>query len=1458
MAKETISFIHDITDELITVKNVLLGGRKHAKLVHLSKPNTISHPVPEGYRLDFTKTGLATFRPKKQYFECDEISVYKEYESPVITGMEPEPILKKKLRELERVTTYEYPNYNFDGRFSETLTWRKINYGEPLEFLMSMGSYQSFCNLSQPEEEFNDEPAFVFYVTYVDDFLPSQDTLLSFGADTEDEAIKLYKLKQARRANRLQTKIPSRYENFSQLMVEQIIGTAGREFVELIRDITRSGPACLIVCPKSNIKLNVIVNVLEPIFYKTPLEIYVGDGQPLMNTKLHDIEIKPSTKFSDLFIPQNVGPKNACLFTAVWNVLRDDKRYQERNKTTFTELSKNPYFFMWKICFGDKPFTGEFKKMKLKEGIPLFDFFGKNLKVFDANSSLWYHYSPKKIIDSNYKTISLIVHCQHVHVCNKVKRIVSYTNSRKYNIETGEVVNDLQQNKKDREQSSLIGYSILSEEENPNYEERPEGEDTKTAPICYVEDTFDMNNIRYQKAIDTIAVYLSENSQYSSFTFYTNKGMVETFKDIYKAGYKPTVVSSKSKAWAGLIINNFVIAKKEILIRIKKVPDILWGHICNLNINEKTNYLRKYFYEDRNVKARILNVNSLSNYSRETYKIYTHYKRGGRVGCLIDKKRWDNIWRRKPFVGLDISKFYTSILCSFTQLQVLCMFDNFLPYDDHPLELFTTYEVEFFERGYTNEKISLCLGKNLITWLSDQPSSPDEKCDKIRILSYVRPSKIAPNHIPKIIEQLWKSDVELSLKKNISNTLSGCFGMDKAYFMNCQTFSDSEEAQHYMGFLNKNNREYTTTETKYPAFDLNNNSMTPTIITLIERIGIDYYSGFLPIYHMMIDTADLLMLQLENKIRDAGIEVIGRHTDNIYVNAEYMTTAFLKELREKFKDDICPESEFLWGLSMNDEFIYGFDSSTFESIGKIKPEKKFLGEKYHELVVTPREKYICPEKEEINLLHYARYFDEWDEHYLIELLSNQKFCYISAKWAGCGKTQLAVNFIKKFELVEYKFDVKKKDLKVLIMSFQNEKVCQLKKDFEDYPYPENVVIKTIDSFFPYQNDLLKKAYNDIKKFDWVIVDEFDNTPLPTLQKMMRCVDYKLIQRFFITSDINQLVGINPGMNNISDSNKMYDNIKKKYFPTQLKLSKIKRARCEDHVQKFTLEDIKICKECERKRDYAEKVYEAILYSDNDREAREFVRELFPKVFSLDEIGNENNISYFRDSKAMINEFCHKRISERKNYVGQKLICVKPFKVKGDAFYRNFVVSVTEVNNPSKMINQKKTPTKITIFEPFSKKSFVFDQRELNAHFKLSHAVTCHSKQGSSIVGNTYIFDTNSWRATKNWLYVAISRNVDVKKNFIYLGNELKAMAVSKKKEKISEAIKGLKKKDDKECVKYNLHEYVNSDWINEMIQDTEICPNCETTITVDNFKLSKKDNNFGYMKHNVVFLCKKC
>ncbi len=146
--------------------------------------------------------------------------------------------------------------------------------------------------------------------------------------------------------------------------------------------------------------------------------------------------------------------------------------------------------------------------------------------------------------------------------------------------------------------------------------------------------------------------------------------------------------------------------------------------------------------------------------------------------------------------------------------------------------------------------------------------------------------------------------------------------------------------------------------------------------------------------------------------------------------------------------------------------------------------------------------------------------------------------------------------------------------------------------------------------------------------------------------------------------------------------------------------------------------------------------------------------LYTKIVNkLDDVCSENNVVYTNQCGDYINKSIHaKKSPGRKYFKGLKLIGSHTAETeKGHKIYVNYTYYIDKIRGDTAHINNLE-------------EVFTVKLSELDLHFKLPYARTCHSMQGLSVEGEITIFEVDHPYVSIEWLYSAITRTTDLSKS----------------------------------------------------------------------------------------------
>ena len=165
-----------------------------------------------------------------------------------------------------------------------------------------------------------------------------------------------------------------------------------------------------------------------------------------------------------------------------------------------------------------------------------------------------------------------------------------------------------------------------------------------------------------------------------------------------------------------------------------------------------------------------------------------------------------------------------------------------------------------------------------------------------------------------------------------------------------------------------------------------------------------------------------------------------------------------------------------------------------------------------------------------------------------------------------------------------------------------------------------------------------------------------------------------------------------------------------------------------------------------------------------------VLKLFPRIKRADIPADAHIVSYTRDKRRELNKFMHDREFADPWIVGSNLVYDSHPRMHGaKKLFKNFVYRIEAV-----------TAEGIEIVDVADAEStFRISLAQAASWFAYPHANTCHSCQGSTYDMPVVIAESDHFRVTPEWLYVALTRNRDTRTVFILEG-EVASKPIDKK------------------------------------------------------------------------------
>ena len=322
---------------------------------------------------------------------------------------------------------------------------------------------------------------------------------------------------------------------------------------------------------------------------------------------------------------------------------------------------------------------------------------------------------------------------------------------------------------------------------------------------------------------------------------------------------------------------------------------------------------------------------------------------------------------------------------------------------------------------------------------------------------------------------------------------------------------------------------------------------------------------------------------------------------------------------------------------------------------------------------------------------------------------------------------------------------------------------------------------------------------------------------------------------YATADVNQLPPIEFAINPKVDQKAYISTWMRDLFPHAVVLHKLRRwerPECQELILKVR----------------------RMLFEDRRPVAE--VLKLFSHIKRAEIPEDAHIVSYTRDKRRELNKFMHDREFEDPWIEGSNIVYDSHPRLHGKKkLFKNFVYRIVSVNEAN-----------IDIVDVADAEStFRVSLAQAASWFAYPHANTCHSCQGSTYDMPVVIAESNHFRVTPEWLYVALTRNRDTSTVFILEG-EPASKPIDKKA--ILNRIKGHNQAD--QAAKREVGD-LTVDWVIERFKDQNgRCAICGdemalprigaiqprgSMVSIDR-KISKEGR--GHTRGNVQLTCFSC
>lgn len=795
-------------------------------------------------------------------------------------------------------------------------------------------------------------------------------------------------------------------------------------------------------------------------------------------------------------------------------------------------------------------------------------------------------------------------------------------------------------------------------------------------------------------------------------------------------------------------------------------------------------YYDQFLAWNNRLQAALVNRQNLSHYSQDLVALFDECGRAALNGTLRDAGKYGPEGLRRSaesgalhprrssaaeFAAIDICKCYTSALMKQTHLPIFSVFDDYYAYDGHAIEDYTLYTVSLKREAKGiwlikyNLRYNLCYGRNI---------RGDHAAGIIDVHGYVRPYKKRENHVVKVIEDLYRSELETKDKKFIVNAAIGCTGKRQNKKHETGAFNTYDEAVAYLG--GEQHGKIFRRDSSFLA-DINLDAESAEVLGLIgqsldtedlrapddcEEWPLQSYrlrskrelflaqrstkatlrNGFYPIQHLVYDQARHDMFELALKCVQAGARVCAIRTDCLYIsncaNPQALTT---------YQE---PEWVDVGGAMRQRQT----PDELLASIGTVRCDGEGL--EANKLPRTRIERLCnqaldfadddCNEFRTEREREWRR-SDAWQQDVFAFMQQHDKV-FVKGITAGSGKTTIILKYIAHLGKMD----------ETLFVFPDNATILEMKqkcaREFGCTPQMKTAH-KLLGIAFDEQLRELERGEASTEGIQFVVLDEMYKYDMGILLRIRNFMRRNPQLKFIGAGDIFQLEPINDHFDNVGNR-QLYRQrcIAKLFDKNEVYLQCSKRFESVDDER--AIADIK--------RDlFEQRLSVAEVVRKYGIPERRFDADAFDHATTCITLSNytRRKVAVVINRKATAGKECIE-VADREGYilryhVGMKIVSKERIKMGAAIIQKNYLLEVRAIADGN-----------VVLHEPLEGTEYTIPQDKLR-FFAIENSRTGYSIQGATLEGSTGIFDLHSDHMTPEWFYTAITRNRRLRDNVVY-------------------------------------------------------------------------------------------
>jgi hypothetical protein len=677
-------------------------------------------------------------------------------------------------------------------------------------------------------------------------------------------------------------------------------------------------------------------------------------------------------------------------------------------------------------------------------------------------------------------------------------------------------------------------------------------------------------------------------------------------------------------------------------------------------------------------------------------------------------------------------------------------------------------------------------------------------------LGVIKPSKLVPVDVGKVIDDLWADTLlPVALKKFLGNKHVGLCGKRFNKKNDTLIFTDNDEAQHYFKQLGgkKHGAEY------FP--DVIGGRKLHFVTRSRQTPLAD---GFYPIQHLIYDQQ---RMALYKRAVDVGRPVIAVKVDCLWFKGFKAQTLVPKDNSAKGMGS--------WAVLKSD----GHPVKEFLDKSKFMDWDKYLPETYNEPLIVDHP-----------------IADEWDFNTFKDIFDKFNCVIVLANIPGAGKTHSLINYCRPLgskALFVCPYNALADDL----MKCKCASPCADKCEYA----VTAITLHNLLGLMGGDTDDTKKPY-DISEVSHIVFDEVFCHTTYMLSAIRRFIRQNRLmsdgtdRKFFAAGDNNQNSPIEKLSLERLEKKAYYMNCVSTIFDSQITLEVCKRVSTD--AERATLVEIK----------------NLVLHTSTP--LINIARRFFKPITTLEQVRGMS-VCYLNETARLVNNFMNaKEVASKvpgsvvknacRNYwVGQTLRCRKRLTVDKTKLHINYIYTVSAVADKGLVLKSSLGVEYVVSFA------------SLSECFAYNYAHTCHSLQGMSVATGITLHDLAFFFVTREWFYTALTRSRNLAEIFYWdpsvVLHDLQVVKVGELELRIERKIAGHRKADADAGRGFDEADYITVEDVKDLLDTQEYCcSKCREVVMLSwkdakdgsQFTIDRINNTEAHVRHNCLISCLKC